>query len=94
MVQKINERLLEEIEEQHEKGYPIASLIELGREKGFVTFDDISTILPESERSINQLEEIFAALLSAGISYIEEDLEGDPNDEELDVKQKTQLAFI
>jgi RNA polymerase primary sigma factor len=88
MVQKINERLLEEIEEQHEKGYPIASLIELGREKGFVTFDDISTILPESERSINQLEEIFAALLSAGISYIEEDLEGDPNDEELDVEEE------
>lgn len=88
MVQKINERLLEEIEEQHEKGYPIASLIELGREKGFVTFDDISTILPESERSITQLEEIFAALLSAGISYIEEDLEGDPNDEELDVEEE------
>ena len=49
MVQKINERLLEEIEEQHEKGYPIASLIELGREKGYVTLDDISTTLPESD---------------------------------------------
>jgi RNA polymerase primary sigma factor len=85
MVQTINERLLEEIEEQHESGYPIASLIELGREKGFVTVDDISTILPESERSITQLEEIFAALLSAGIPYLEEDSSDEPSDEELDV---------
>jgi RNA polymerase primary sigma factor len=76
---------LEEIEEQHESGYPIASLIELGREKGFVTVDDISTILPESERSITQLEEIFAALLSAGIPYLEEDSSDEPSDEELDV---------
>ena len=73
MAQAIDERLLEEIEEQHKNGYPIASLIELGREKGYVTLDDISTILPESERSISQLEEIFAALLSAGIPYIEDD---------------------
>jgi RNA polymerase primary sigma factor len=87
MVQKLNERLLEEIEEQHEKGYPIASLIELGREKGYVTLDDISTILPESEKSITQLEEVFAALLSAGISYIEDDIAGDPNDDDLDVDE-------
>jgi RNA polymerase primary sigma factor len=86
MVQTINERLLEEIEEQHESGYPIASLIELGREKGFVTVDDISTILPESERSITQLEEIFAALLSAGIPYLEDDASDDSNEEELEVE--------
>jgi RNA polymerase primary sigma factor len=84
MVQTINERLLEEIEEQHESGYPIASLIELGREKGFVTVDDISTILPESERSITQLEEVFAALLSAGIPFLEDDATDEPSDEELD----------
>jgi len=85
MVQTINERLLEEIEEQHESGYPIASLIELGREKGYVTLDDISTILPESERSITQLEEIFAALLSAGISYLEDDSGNEPSDEDIDI---------
>ena len=58
MAQAIDERLLEEIEDQHKNGYPIASLIELGREKGYVTLDDISTILPDSERSISQLREL------------------------------------
>jgi len=94
MVQKINERLLEEIEEQHEKGYPIASLIELGREKGYVTLDDISTILPESELSISQLEEIFAALLSASISYIEDDSVEEPSDEELDLEEEEKQTEI
>lgn len=88
MVQAINERLLEEIEEQHESGYPISSLIELGREKGFVTVDDISTIIPESERNIPQLEEIFAALLNAGIPYLEEDDTLEPSDEELESEEE------
>jgi RNA polymerase primary sigma factor len=88
MAQKINERLLEEIEEQHESGYPIASLIELGREKGYVTLDDISTVLPESERSITQLEEVFAALLSAGISYIEDDSAEEPSDDDLEAEEE------
>ena len=86
MVQKINERLLDEIEEQNESGFPIANLIEMGREKGFVTLDDISTTLPESERSITQLEEIFAALLSAGIPYLEDDSPSEPNDDEMDTE--------
>jgi RNA polymerase primary sigma factor len=88
MVQTISERLLEEIEEQHESGYPIASLIELGREKGFVTLDDISLAIPESERSITQLEEVFAALLSAGIPYMEEENSAEPSDEELTVEEE------
>jgi len=88
MVQTISERLLEEIEEQHESGYPIASLIELGREKGFVTLDDISMAIPESERSITQLEEVFAALLSAGIPYMEEENTVEPSDEELTAEEE------
>ena len=94
MVQTINERLLEKIEEQHESGYPIASLIDLGREKGYVTLDDISTILPESERSITQLEEIFAALLSARITYIEDDKTPEPSDEELDSEEDDKETVI
>lgn len=88
MAQTINQRLLEEIEEQHESGYPIASLIELGRAKGYVTLDDITTTLPESERSITQLEEIFAALLSASITYIEDDKADETSDEEIDSEEE------
>ncbi|NIM92966.1 MAG: sigma-70 family RNA polymerase sigma factor [Anaerolineales bacterium] len=47
-------------------------LIDLGREKGFVTIDDIITIFPEAESDIDQLEEAYAALLSANIPYVDE----------------------
>ncbi len=88
MVQAIDERLLEEIEEQHESQYSIATLIELGREKGYVTLDDIASIFPESERSISQLEEVFAALLSAGIPYLEDDNLVEPTNEELEKEEQ------
>ena len=45
----------------------IARLIELGRQKSYVTIDDILQFFPEAEQDVEQLEETFAALMSAGI---------------------------
>ena len=94
MVQTLNERILDEIEEQQESGYSIAGLIELGREKGFVTLDDITATLPESERSITQLEEIFAALLSAGIPYMEDDeAAAEAADDDIEPEEEKEIKY-
>jgi len=79
----IDEELLNEIEGQDE--HPaIARLIELGRQKSFVTIDDILSLFPEAEQDVDQLEEAFAALLSAGIPYVDESTVGPgPSDEDL-----------
>jgi RNA polymerase primary sigma factor len=79
----IDEELLNEIEGQDE--HPaIARLIEVGRQKSFVTIDDILSLFPEAEQDVDQLEEAFAALLSAGIPYIDESTVGPgPSDEDL-----------
>jgi RNA polymerase primary sigma factor len=59
--------------EDEEEEYPaIARLIELGRQKTYVTIDDILHFFPEAEQDVEQLEEAFAALISAGIPYIED----------------------
>ena len=55
----------------------IEQLIELGRERGFVTIDDILGIFPDAERDIDQLEEAYAALLAAGIPYLDDVAEVD-----------------
>jgi RNA polymerase primary sigma factor len=70
------------IDEEHPA---IASLVEQGREKGFVTVDDILRFFPEAERDIDQLEESYAALLSAGVEIFDtsESNEQEPGDEEL-----------
>jgi RNA polymerase primary sigma factor len=78
----IDDELLSEISGREE--HPaIARLIELGRQKSYVTIDDILTLFPEAEQDVDQLEEAFAALLSAGIPYLDEAVVGGPTDEEL-----------
>ena len=68
-----------------DEDYPaIARLIELGRQKTYVTIDDILQFFPEAEQDVEQLEETFAALMSAGISYLEDEIvHEEPSDEEL-----------
>jgi RNA polymerase primary sigma factor len=56
-------------EEEHS---PIDQLIELGKERGFVTLDDILTHFPEAERDLDQLEETFQALLAAKVKFVDE----------------------
>jgi len=67
----------------------IARLIQLGRNKSFVTISDILQFFPDAEQNVDQLEKAFAALISAGIPYIEDaDLLKDPSDEELEEEEK------
>jgi len=72
------EAIPEKIEEERDVDY----LLALGQMQGYVTFDDILSVLPEAEDNIEQLEEIFALLMSADIPV------GDPED----VLQEAYLA--
>ncbi len=77
-----DDALINVVEDEEE--YPaIARLIELGRQKSYVTIDDILHFFPEAEQDVEQLEEAFAALISAGIPYLEDiaSLDGPSEDE-------------
>jgi RNA polymerase primary sigma factor len=80
------------IDEEHPS---IAALTEQGREKGFVTIDDILRYFPEAERDIDLLEEAYASLLSAGVEIFDtsESEQPEPGDEELaEVEEETPLS--
>jgi len=47
-------------------------LLEFGRKKTYVTYDDILQFFPDAEQDLDQLEEAYTALLGAGINYTEE----------------------
>jgi len=51
---------------------PIARLVAIGRKQSFVTVNDILREIPYPELDIEQVDQVFAALMCAGISYIEE----------------------
>jgi RNA polymerase primary sigma factor len=45
-------------------------LFNVGREKGYVTYDDILAAFPDAEKNLEQMEELFASLSDAGIQVI------------------------
>jgi len=80
----ISKEIIKGVEEEDEEYSPIARLIDLGRQKSYVTIDDIIHFFPDAEQDVEQLEEAFAALLSAGIPYVEDGASlGEPSEEEL-----------
>ena len=78
-----------ELSVEDEDNYPaIAKLIEIGRQKSYVTIDDILKLFPDAEQDVEQLEEAFSALISAGIPYSEESsTEDEPSDDEIDIDE-------
>ena len=80
---RIEDPILIGVEEDDEEYSALARLIELGRQKSYVTIDDILHFFPEAEQDVEQLEEAFAALLSAGIPFIEDATTLEPSEDEL-----------
>lgn len=95
--------LLNVVEEEEEEYPAIARLIELGRQKSYVTIDDILHFFPDAEQDVEQLEEAFAALMSAGIPYVEDvasleepsedDLTGDDEAEDEEEEHNREISF-
>ena len=77
---KINDNLLNQLD-GNEEDNRLKQLIQHGREKGFVTIDDILAFLPDAEQDLDQLEEAFTALLNARIEYVEDASTRDVDDE-------------
>jgi RNA polymerase primary sigma factor len=92
MAKLIDENLLSEIDEEKLEFQAIPHLIELGREQGYVSLDDILSVFPEAEQNIDQLEEAFAALLKAGIPYIEDPKTAGPSEGELENEEDEEEA--
>lgn len=62
---------LEQPETTEDLNGVLQSLIRLYHDQGYITYDDILEVFPEAERDLDQLEEIFAGLLAAGIEVSE-----------------------
>ena len=79
-------RMTKEINKEKTLEYenPLARLLQIGSDKGYVTLDDISEIYPKAENNVDQLEEAFSALLTADIPYVESEEEAEELIEEED----------
>jgi RNA polymerase primary sigma factor len=95
----IDEEMINAIANREDEHPALARLIELGRQKSFVTIDDILSFFPEAEQDVDQLEEAFAALISAGIPYVDDVTTGTPTEDELtaveeEVEEEARRAVV
>ncbi len=71
-------------EEMEEEYTATQQLLDLGKQKGFVTYDDILRFFPEAERDVDQLDEAHAALLAARIEVMDSVDVDEPSEEEME----------
>ena len=68
----MEEELLKTVNENFDNESAIEQLVEYGRQRNIVTIDDILRFFPDAEQNVDLLEDVFSALLNAGIRYTEE----------------------
>ncbi|MEK7323679.1 MAG: RNA polymerase sigma factor region1.1 domain-containing protein, partial [Chloroflexota bacterium] len=77
--------VVEETASTDEDSAALNQLLELGRNRGMVTYDDILRFFPDAERDIEQLEETYVALQSAGIELVDiASVDDEPSDEDME----------
>ena len=54
------------------KLHPMKQLIERGKERGFLTFDEVNDVLPSHVNSAEQIEDVMASLDEMGIHLVDE----------------------
>jgi RNA polymerase primary sigma factor len=84
--------LLNSIEEDKNDDSVISRLMDLGRHQGFITTDDLYQLIPEAENDLDLLEEAFAALLSAGIEYVDHPEDQDESDQDSEEESQEERA--
>ena len=82
-MKNMEEELLKTVNENFDNESAIGQLVEYGRQRNTVTIDDILRFFPDAEQDVDLLEDVFSALLNAGIRYTE-DSEQDENEDDGD----------
>ncbi|MEQ8395400.1 RNA polymerase sigma factor RpoD [Thalassobaculum sp.] len=66
----------------------VKNLIKKGKERGFLTYDEVNAALPQEEMSSEQIEDIMSALNEMGVNVVENEDDGDQNAEKEDTEAK------
>jgi RNA polymerase primary sigma factor len=74
------------------KNQNIKTLIKKGKERGFVTHDELNAALPQDELSSEQIEDVMSSLNEMGVSVVEAAEEGENNNDNEDEKPAGNLS--
>ena len=73
-----------------EAGQAVKKLLAKGKERGYITYDDLNGVLPPDSTSSEQIEDVMAALSEMGVNVVEnEETEEEPAEAEKDTEGRT-----
>ena len=58
----------------------VKNFLQKGQERGFVTYDEVNSILPPDDVSSEQIEDMMTRLLELGIHLVEDEEAEETND--------------
>ena len=62
----------------------VKNLIKKGKERGYLTYDEVNAALPQEEMSSEQIEDIMSALNEMGVNVVENEDDGDKDEDKGD----------
>ena len=76
------------------KNTAVKALIKKGKERGFVTHDELNAALPQGELTSEQIEDVMASLSDMGVNVVEaaEDVDKDSDEDNTDNQQSGNLS--
>ena len=76
------------------KNTAVKALIKKGKERGFVTHDELNAALPQGELTSEQIEDVMASLSDMGVNVVEaaEDVDKDSDDDHTENQQSGNLS--
>jgi RNA polymerase primary sigma factor len=91
-VKKATEESTDEQEEQkrHFSSPEVERLIQKGKEQGFVTQQEIAAAMPDAEENLEELDELYAALLENGVDVTDQRerlIWEEPTEEDLEINE-------
>ncbi|NQW12553.1 MAG: sigma-70 family RNA polymerase sigma factor, partial [Alphaproteobacteria bacterium] len=64
----------------------VKNLIKKGKERGFLTYDEVNDALPQEEMSSEQIEDIMSALNEMGVNVVENEDDGDKDEDKAEAE--------
>ncbi|UUX51558.1 RNA polymerase sigma factor RpoD [Nisaea acidiphila] len=72
----------------------VKNLIKKGKERGYLTYDEVNAALPQEEMSSEQIEDVMSALSEMGVNVVENEEQEDSGTESKDEDEKSPTGNV
>ena len=72
----------------------VKNLIKKGKERGYLTYEEVNSALPQDQMSSEQIEDVLSSLSEMGVNVVESEETDDSNTDQKDVQEAAQVGNV